>query len=178
MVKKSAQTSIHISIAKQRLTLKRGRSALRSFPVSTSKYGVGSEEGSMKTPLGRFRIAEKFGDDLPNQTAFKSRQPVRASAKMMKDDDLIMSRILWLDGLEPKNANSYDRFIYIHGTNHEEEIGQPASHGCIRMMNADVAELYDLVEVDTRVIIAPPRASARRGKKVRKALRRGTLPPK
>ena len=126
----------------------------------------------MKTPLGRFRIAEKFGDGQPHETAFQSRKPAPASAEMMQSDDLIMSRILWLDGLEAQNANSYDRFIYIHGTNHEKDIGQPASHGCIRMMNADVAELFDLVAVDTPVVIAPPRRSARRGKKVRKALRR------
>jgi lipoprotein-anchoring transpeptidase ErfK/SrfK len=74
---------------------------------------------------------------------------------MLAEDDLIMSRVLWLDGLEPENANTFDRYIYIHGTNHEESIGQPASHGCVRMRNADVAELFDLVEVGTEVVIAP-----------------------
>ncbi len=120
----------------------------------------------MKTPLGRFRIAEKIGDDLPQQTAFKSRKPVRASAKALRSDDLIMSRILWLDGVEPHNANTYDRYVYIHGTNHEEAIGEPASHGCIRMRKNDVAELFDLVEVNTPVTIsrceASPRATEKR----------------
>jgi L,D-transpeptidase YbiS len=178
MAKKSAQNSIHVSVPKQQLTLKNGRKTLRSFPISSSRFGLGSKEGSMKTPLGRFRIAEKFGDALPHETAFKSRKPVRLTKKMLESDDLIMSRILWLDGLAPENANSYDRYIYIHGTNHEEEIGRPASHGCIRMRNADVAELFDLVEVNTSVVISGPRPVAKPRKKVRKALRRRNGPPK
>ena len=157
---KSVRTSIHISVAKQRLSLKRGRSTQSSYPISTSKYGIGSEEGSMKTPVGRFRIAEKIGAGNPTTTAYKSRQPVRASAKTLQAEDLVMSRIIWLDGLEPENANTFDRYIYIHGTNHEEQIGERASHGCIRMRNADVAELFDLVEVNTPVLIAAPRRSA------------------
>lgn len=132
----------------------------------------------MKTPLGRFCIAEKIGAGLPIETAFKSRKPVRVSARLLREDDLIMSRILWLDGSEPDNANSYGRYIYIHGTNHEEEIGRPASHGCVRMRNADVAELFDLVEVGTEVVIASSRAGARHPKKVRKALRRRSDQPK
>src|SRR3954469_10277978 len=131
MVKESSQPVIHVSVSKQRLTLKRGRKTERTFPVSTSKFGLGSEEGSMKTPLGEFRIAAKIGADLPLETAFKSREPLQPTPAMLKEDDLIMSRILWLDGLEPQNANSYPRYIYIHGTNHEEKIGQPASHGCV-----------------------------------------------
>lgn len=153
-MKKSIQTTLHVSVAKQRLALKRGRRTERSYSISTSKFGVGNEEGSMKTPLGRFRIAEKIGAGLPAETAFKSREPMRPSVAELNSDDLIMSRILWLDGLETQNANSYTRFIYIHGTNHEELIGEAASHGCVRMRNADVAELFDLVEVGTEVIIA------------------------
>lgn len=169
-MKQSAQTSIHISIARQRLSVKRGRTTLRSFPISTSKYGLGAEEGSNKTPTGRFRIAEKIGDGLPIDTAFKSRVPLSPSPKMLREEDLIMSRILWLDGLEPGNANSHGRYIYIHGTNHEEQIGQAASHGCIRMMNADVAELFRLVPVETRVVIAPPRLTGRGAKKREKSV--------
>jgi len=176
-MKKSAQTSIQISVAKQRLSVQRGRATLRTFPVSTSRYGLGSKEGSLKTPLGQFRIAEKIGADQPHDIAYKSRQPVKASAEMLQGDDLVMSRILWLDGLGARNANTYDRFIYIHGTNHEEEIGTPASHGCIRMRNADVAELFDLVEVNTRVAITSPKVAARAGKR-RKALRTRSEQPK
>ena len=90
----------------------------------------------MKTPVGRFRIAEKIGADQPTDIAFKTRVPVRPSAAALKSDDLIMSRIMWLDGLEEANANTHARYIYIHGTNHEDEIGTPASHGCIRMKNS------------------------------------------
>ena len=170
-MKKSVQASIHISVEKQELVLKRGRVILRKFPVSTSKFGLGSEEGSMKTPLGRFRIAEKIGDGLPWDTAFKSREPIRPSAKMLRSDDLIMSRILWLDGLEPSNANAHARYIYIHGTNHTEDVGKAASHGCVRMKNADVAELFDLVAVGTPVTIGPAKASSRPGKKEKSVAR-------
>jgi L,D-transpeptidase YbiS len=178
MAKQSTQNSIHVSVPKQRLSLKKGRKILRTFPISSSSFGLGTEEGSMKTPLGRFRIAEKFGAGLPHETAFKSRKPIRLTPKMLEEADLIMSRILWLDGIDPENANSHERFIYIHGTNHEESIGQPASHGCIRMKNADVAELFDLVEVETRVVISNRRPAQSVRKKVRKALRSRNDPPK
>lgn len=144
---------------------------MRSFPVSTSRFGLGCEEGSLKTPTGRFRIAEKIGGGQPIDIAFKARLPMHASKKTLEADDLVMSRILWLDGLGEGNANTRARYIYIHGTNHEELIGQPASHGCIRMRNADVAELYDLVEVGTPVAIAPPKPGGGVAKKARKALR-------
>ena len=84
---------------------------------------------------------------------FKSRRPVKATKKLLREEDLIMTRILWLDGLGPRNANTRERFIYIHGTNHEESIGEPASHGCIRMRKADLAELFELVDRDTAVVI-------------------------
>ncbi|MEP6822574.1 MAG: L,D-transpeptidase [Chthoniobacterales bacterium] len=171
-MKQSAPTRIHVSVALQRLSVKRGRKTVRSFPISTSKYGLGVEEGSFKTPTGRFRIAEKFGDGLPTEVAFKSRRPLVPTPEMLQSDDLVMSRIFWLDGLDAGNANSHDRFIYIHGTNHENEIGRPASHGCIRMKNADVAELFHLVPVETEVVIAAPRARRRVAKKAEKSVAR------
>ena len=152
-MKKSAQAKIHISVRKQRLTLKLGQKRLGAYPISTSRFGLGAEEGSMKTPTGRFRIAEKIGDGMPLGTVFKNRRRVKTAKKLMRDEDLIMTRILWLDGLDPGNANTHGRFIYIHGTNHEENIGKPASHGCIRMRNTDLLELYELVDVDTLVAI-------------------------
>ncbi|CAN5626923.1 cell wall-recycling L,D-carboxypeptidase ElsL [soil metagenome] len=170
-------TSIHISVPKQLLRLKRGRVTERSYPISTSQFGLGTEEGSFKTPTGRFRIAEKIGAGQPLETAYQARVPLRPSAKLLASDDLVMSRILWLDGLDPKNANTFQRYIYIHGTNHEELIGQPASHGCVRMRNADVAELFELVEIGTRVTIAAGQPVGRIGKSVKKSLRlRGDLP--
>ena len=107
----------------------------------------------MKTPIGRFRIAEKIGADLPAGTIFQSRVPLDPSGPPPQNDDHVLSRILWLDGLEAHNANTRDRFIYIHGTNHEDEIGRPASHGCIRMKDADLIAIFDQVPLDAEVII-------------------------
>ena len=86
-------------------------------------------------------------------TIFLSRVPLGPDDPLPPTDDLVMSRILWLDGLEDHNANTRDRYIYIHGTKHENQIGRPASHGCIRMRNADVVELFDLVDEGTPVFI-------------------------
>jgi len=154
-MKKSQQLKIQISARDQRLTLVSGRKKVAVYPVSTSRFGLGSKEGSFKTPTGKFRIAEKIGDEMPSGTVFKSRKPIKATKKMLHEDDLVMTRILWLDGLEPRNANTYDRYVYIHGTNHEEAIGTPASHGCVRMKNDDVIELFDRVSEGTTVEIKP-----------------------
>ncbi len=107
----------------------------------------------MKTPTGRFRIAEKIGGEAPSGTVFQSRVPLKLGDALPPTEDLVMSRILWLDGLEEHNANTRQRFIYIHGTKHEDKIGSPASHGCIRMRNADVIDLFDLVDEGTPVVI-------------------------
>ena len=154
-MKKSQQLKIQISIRDQRLTLTSGRKKIAAYPVSTSRFGLGSREGSFKTPTGKFRIAEKIGEGAALGTVFKSRRPVKATKKMLSNDDLVMTRILWLDGLEPRNANTHDRYVYIHGTNHEDELGIPASHGCVRMRNADVIELFDRVAEGTPVEIRP-----------------------
>jgi len=145
--------NIHISIRDQRLALKEGETLVRTYPVSTSRFGIGTEEDSMKTPIGRFRVAEKIGDGLPSDTVFQSRVPLKADDPLPPTEDLVMSRILWLDGLDEHNANTRDRFIYIHGTKHEDKIGNPASHGCVRMRNADVIELFDLVDEGAPVVI-------------------------
>jgi len=144
---------INISIRDQLLRLKRGNKTLRSYPISTSRFGVGTEEGSFKTPAGHFRIAEKIGADMPMGTVFRSRVALGPDDPLPPTEDLVMSRILWLDGCEEHNANTRDRFIYIHGTKHEDKIGTPASHGCIRMRNADVIELFGLVHKTTAVVI-------------------------
>jgi lipoprotein-anchoring transpeptidase ErfK/SrfK len=154
-MKKSEQLKIQISVRQQRLTVRSGRKTLAAYPVSTSRFGLGSKEGSFKTPTGKFRVAEKIGDGMARGTVFKSRRPVKPTKNMLREDDLVMTRILWLDGLEPRNANTHDRYVYIHGTNHEDEIGTPASHGCVRMKNADVIELFERVEEGTPVEIRP-----------------------
>jgi lipoprotein-anchoring transpeptidase ErfK/SrfK len=154
-MKKSPEPKIRISVCRQQLVLKSGRKKLAEYPVSTSRFGLGSKEGSFKTPTGKFRIAEKIGDGMPAGTVFKSRRPVKATKKLLREEDLVMTRILWLDGLERRNANTHDRYVYIHGTNHEEKIGTPAGHGCVRMKNADLLELFERVKVGTPVEIAP-----------------------
>ena len=145
---------ITISVAEQRLRLIDSAGALvREYPVSTARAGTGSEPGSQRTPLGRFRIAHKIGGASEPGTIFKSREPIGRWIGGPSDDDYILSRILWLDGLESDNANTKERYIYIHGTNHEELIGSPASHGCIRMRNNDVIELYAYVAEGTPVMV-------------------------
>ena len=145
--------TIHVSIRDQLLTLKEDEVPVRTYLVSTSRFGIGTEKGSLKTPIGRFRVAEKIGGDMPSGTIFQSRIPLKPDDPPPPTEDLVMSRILWLDGLDEHNANTRERFIYIHGTKHETKIGSPASCGCIRMRNADVVELFDLVDPDTPVII-------------------------
>ena len=149
----SARTKIDVSVRDQRLILTRDGEELRSYPISTSRFGIGTGEGSLKTPLGRFRIVEKIGDGAAPGTIFKARVALGPDDPPPDTEDFITSRILWLDGLEEENANTRDRFIYIHGTKHEDEIGTPASHGCIRMRNADVIELFKLVDETTQVVI-------------------------
>jgi len=149
----SARTKIDISIGDQRLMLTRDGDVLRSYPVSSSRFGIGTEEGSMKTPLGNFRIAEKIGHDAEPGTIFKARVALGPDDPLPETEDLITSRILWLDGMDEENANTRERFIYIHGTKHEDKIGLPESHGCIRMRNDDVIELFELVDETTQVVI-------------------------
>jgi lipoprotein-anchoring transpeptidase ErfK/SrfK len=145
--------SIHVSVRNQQLTVKEGEETVQTYPISTSRFGIGHEEGSNKTPLGRFRVAEKIGGDMPSGTIFRSRIPLGPDDPPPPTEDLVMSRILWLDGLDEHNANTRDRYIYIHGTKHEHKVGSPDSHGCVRMRNADVIELFDLVDENTLVVI-------------------------
>jgi lipoprotein-anchoring transpeptidase ErfK/SrfK len=149
----SGQKKIDISIREQLLRLKRGDDTLRTYPISSSRFGLGSEEGSMKTPVGKFRVAEKIGHGAAPGTIFKARVALGPDDPLPETEDFVTSRILWLDGLEEHNENTRDRFIYIHGTRHEDKIGRPDSHGCIRMRNDDVIELFDLVDETTPVVI-------------------------
>ena len=136
---------------------------LRSYDISTSKYGLGSESGSHKTPLGLHRVVEKYGDSAPEGTIFKSRINTGRIAEIeMRPQntklDYVTTRILWLDGMEPGknkggNVDSYHRYIYIHGTHEEGLIGRPASKGCIRMRNNEVIELHELVPIGTTIRI-------------------------
>lgn len=130
------------------------------FPVSTSKYGLGDKPGSYATPLGSLKIASKIGANAPLGAVFKSRKmtgeilPPNARGR-----DPIVTRILWLSGLEKGNARAFSRDIYIHGTPVERLIGRRASYGCIRMRSRDVARLFGAVGVGTRISILNMRLS-------------------
>src|SRR4051794_24267468 len=145
--------TIHVSVQDQLLTLKDNERLIRAYPVSTSRFGIGIEEGSLKTPTGRFRVAQKIGGEMPSGTIFVGRVPLESDEAPPPTEDLVMSRILWLDGLDEHNANTRERFIYIHGARHEDKIGEAASHGCVRMRNNDVIELFELVDEGTPVVI-------------------------
>jgi L,D-transpeptidase YbiS len=146
---------IHISVPDQALELRDGEQLVKRYTVSTSRHGIGTEEGSNKTPSGRFRIAEKHGDGGEPGEIFISRVASGKRGEEGDPQDHVQTRILWLDGLDPENANTYSRYIYIHGTNAESLLGTPASHGCVRMSNLDVIELYDRVPIGTEVFIQP-----------------------
>jgi len=148
---------IQVSIDDQRLDVLDDSGVIKSFPVSTATKGVGFQEGSYRTPVGRFRISEKIGGEQPLNTIFKQRQPVGVwECNDSSRDDLILTRILRMEGLDEENRNTMDRFVYIHGTNHEELIGQPASWGCVRLSIADMVELYDMVSEQDEIFIEPP----------------------
>lgn len=144
---------IRVSVRDQRLDLLDQGQVVASYPVSTSRFGLGSEEGSKKTPLGRFQIAEKIGEGAAVGTIFRGRVPLSPNESPPATEDRILTRILWLDGLEPHNANTRGRYIYIHGTQQEDRIGQPDSHGCIRMKTPDLLALFDAVSPGAEVVI-------------------------
>ena len=146
--------TIHISISAQRLELRNPAGAtLFAAPCSTGAAGTGSEPGSGRTPLGRFVIYSKHGENAPLLTVFRARTPVGLHPVASRGEDAILSRILTLHGLEPQNANTLSRFIYIHGTADIAQLGTPVSHGCIRLSPQDAATLFELVPLHTPVII-------------------------
>lgn len=144
---------IYISIGEQKLRLFEGDALVAEYVVSSAANGIGFEEGSYCTPTGRFEVSEKIGDGEALGTIFKSRKPMGVWDGTPSDDDMILSRILRLNGLDAENANSMERYIYVHGTNHEALLGQPTSHGCIRMANADIVELFDRIELRAPLLI-------------------------
>ena len=145
---------IVISTREQKLALLDRGNLMAIYPVSTSKFGLGDWRGSRYTPLGQLQIAEKIGDNAPPGAVFKDRR--RTGEIVLPDSpgrDPIVTRILWLRGLEPQNANAFTRDIYIHGTPEERLIGTPASYGCIRMRSRDIINLYDIVGIGAGVTI-------------------------
>jgi lipoprotein-anchoring transpeptidase ErfK/SrfK len=128
---------------------------VRCYAISTSRFGLGTEPGSFKTPAGRFRIAEKIGDGAAPGEIFVSRVPTGKFGGESDEHDHVQTRILWLEGVDADNANTHERYIYIHGTNAESKLGTPASLGCVRMNNIDVVDLYERVPAGTTVEIQP-----------------------
>ena len=154
---------LFVSIENQKLYHIKNEKIINTFIISSSEYGTGSKNGSNKTPLGLHKIKEKHGEKTPINGKMVGRVFYYDIATIYTDEtksktDDITSRILWLEGVEPgKNKgdgiDSYKRYIYIHGTSEEGRLGTPASHGCIRMKNKDVINLYKIVEVGTLVLI-------------------------
>ncbi len=152
-----------VSIAEQTVSIFEQDKFAKKFPCSTSRFGIGQAEGSNRTPLGLHRIAEKIGAGEPAGTVFKSRQVIGHTSQPGFADAKITTRILWLEGLEPGvnqgfnggvNVDSHARYIYIHGTADQNSIGQPASHGCIHLADADLIPLFDLLPSGTLVWIS------------------------
>lgn len=145
-----------VSVEDQRMALLRHGELVAVYPVSTSKFGLGSAPGSYRTPTGRFTIKEKIGGGAPSGAVFKSR---RLTGEILPPNapgrDPIVTRILWLDGKDKQNRNSYSRHIYIHGTPEERTLGTAASYGCIRMSSADVLKVFDTVGRGAKVTILP-----------------------
>jgi lipoprotein-anchoring transpeptidase ErfK/SrfK len=152
---------IEVSIKTQTLTLFRDKEIISRYPISSAKKGVGQVKNSNCTPLGSHIIRAKIGAGYPMHAIFHSRRwkgELWDPDGKINSEDHILSRILWLSGTEIgfnrlENVDTMQRFIYIHGTHDEENIGRPVSHGCIRMKNKDVINLFDLVNVGEEVII-------------------------
>jgi lipoprotein-anchoring transpeptidase ErfK/SrfK len=148
------QHQIVISAREQKLALLDHGNLIAVYPISTSKFGLGDRPGSYGTPLGKLEIAAKIGDNAPPGAVFKDRR--RTGEIVVPDSpgrDPIVTRILWLRGREPQNANAFRRDIYIHGTPEERNIGLPVSYGCIRMRSSDIIKLYDMVGRGAEVTI-------------------------
>jgi len=165
---------ITVNIDQQRLyCMDQNGKKIMDYPVSTSKFGTGNQNGSFKTPLGWHSIAQKIGKDCAINEVFIGRKAIGVLDDLIAThqklpQDIITSRILWLQGEEEglnkektakqnlsdsNTIDSYRRYIYIHGTSEENKIGQPASHGCVRMCNKDIIELFDLIDEGCKVLI-------------------------
>ena len=154
---------LYVSVKHQKMYFIINDTIFKTFDVSTAASGVGNKINSLKTPLGLHTIKRKIGDNVPlggilEARNYNGKQATIFNDKTKADEDYVTSRILWLDGSEVeinkgRNVDSYNRYIYIHGTPEEGYIGEPASHGCIRMRNTEVIELYSLVEEGMPVLI-------------------------
>lgn len=151
-------TEAIISIAEQKLALVKDGFLIARFPISTSRYGIGDSMGSYRTPLGRLRICDKIGSNLASGAVLKHRE---ATGEVLSVNapgrDPIVTRIMWLEGMDAQNKNAKARGIYIHGTPEENRLGKNVSYGCIRMRSMDVMMLYDVLPVGATVSIVAER---------------------
>jgi hypothetical protein len=153
------ETFLHVSIVRQHLSFVKDGELRAALPAATSQFGVGNREGSLQTPPGIHRIKEKIGQGAPARRIFRDRLDTGIDwHESMGGDNLVLTRILRLEGLEPGlnrggTLDTYDRYVYIHGTNKEHRIGSPLSHGCVCLRNQDIIALFDLVTEGTIVII-------------------------
>lgn len=148
----SPRNGVIVSVKDQRMLLVRNGIPVKSYPVSTSKFGLGDTRGSNRTPVGRMEVAKKIGGGAPSGAVFKSR---RRTGEILRPNapgrDPIVTRILWLRGKQSSTRNTFRRYIYIHGTPEEYTIGRPRSYGCIRMKSRDVIALYKELGVGSEV---------------------------
>jgi lipoprotein-anchoring transpeptidase ErfK/SrfK len=143
-----------VSVPDQVLALVDRGKLIARYSISTSKFGTGDSAASYRTPLGTLFVSAKIGDRLPPGTVIKNRIPTgEVVAADTPGRDPIVSRVIWLRGMEVQNQKARDRCIYIHGTPEERRIGKPASFGCIRMRSRDIIDLYDRVHIGTHVLI-------------------------
>jgi lipoprotein-anchoring transpeptidase ErfK/SrfK len=145
-----------VSVADQAMDVYARNQRIARYPISTSKFGIGDSRGTYRTPLGRLEVAKKIGSGAPFGAVFKDR---KLTGEILVPDapgrDPIVTRILWLKGLEPQNSDAFQRYIYIHGTPEERHIGKPASFGCVRMRSKDIIRLFATVGVGAKVEIVP-----------------------
>ena len=150
----SVATEIVVSVPDQQLAVIDRGKVISKYPISTSKFGLGDGSGSYRTPLGVLFVSAKFGDHLPAGAVIKNRV---STGEIVNPNaagrDAIVSRVIWLRGMEQQNRGARDRCIYIHGTPEERLLGRPASFGCIRMRSRDVIALYDLAHIGMHVTI-------------------------
>ena len=143
-----------VSVKDQKLGIYSEGKLTKKYVISTSKFGLGDQQGSNRTPLGQHEVIAKIGQGLPAGAVLKSR---RWNGEVLKPNapgrDPIVSRILWLRGMETTNKNAFNRYIYIHGTPEENRLGKPASYGCVRMGMKDVVDLFNNVDIGAKVVI-------------------------
>jgi lipoprotein-anchoring transpeptidase ErfK/SrfK len=156
----SPACEVIVSVPDQQLAVVDRGKRIARYPISTSKFGTGDVTGSYRTPLGTLFVSRKFGDKLPTGTVIKNRLSTGEVVTVNAPGrDAIVSRLIWLRGMETQNRAAHDRCIYIHGTPEERRIGQPASFGCVRMRSSDVIALYDRVHIGMHVTITQRRIS-------------------